>query len=316
MSAYTRVQHAFMSADEMKIDRNSKLVIMSDCHRGTGTAADDFAKNANIYHAALNHYHRGGFTYIELGDGDELWENRHFPMIVQEHRDIFLLLQRFHQRGRLHMIYGNHDMDKKDPAWVTRYLEGSPVEGFFDSTGAMANAAHTSRLTGGKSLARATGGIMLFPGIKVHEGLILRHEPSGRRILLIHGHQADFFNFRLWRVARFLVRYFWRPLELIGVQNPFDTSQRPGRRSAVEKLLIDWCRRENTMLIAGHTHHPVFPKPGEPPYYNDGSTVARQHITCLEIENDNISLVKWSMQPRRDNTLYMRRDVVESGRLV
>jgi len=282
-----------MSANELSIDKGSKLVIMSDCHRGTGSAADNFAKNKNIYHAALNKYLRGGFTYIELGDGDELWENKHFPMIVQAHKDIFRLLSLFYKAGRLHMIYGNHDMDKKNPSWVVRYLEGSPVNGYADDDEAMP----------------------LFPGIKIHDGLILSHRPSDRKILLIHGHQADFFNFRLWRLARFLVRYFWRPLELIGVQNPFDTPRRPGRSNMVEKFLIDWCRQENTMLIAGHTHQPYFPKADEPPYYNDGSLVSRHQITCIEIENDCISLVKWSLQPRRDGVLYVRRDVLEAGPL-
>jgi len=266
-------------------------MIISDCHRGTGSAADNFAKNKNIYHAALNHYMRKGFTYIELGDGDELWENRCFSMIALAHKDTFELLSQFHKSGRLHMIYGNHDMDKKNPAWVARYLEGSPVTGY----------------AGGNDIPDTH----LFPGIEIHDGLILTHNTTGRKILLIHGHQADFFNYRLWRLARFLVRYFWRSLELIGVQNPFDTPRRPGRRNMVEKLLIDWCRQENIMLIAGHTHRPYFPKPDEPQYYNDGSCVSRQHITCMEIENDHISLVKWSLQPRRDGVLYVRRDVLE-----
>jgi len=263
---------------------------MSDCHRGIGNAADNFAKNKNMYHAALNHYYREGFTYIELGDGDELWENRRFPMIVQAHRDTFGLLSQFHKCGRLHMIYGNHDMNKKNPAWVQRYLDGSPVSGYYEGDDA--------------------AGMRLFPGIQMRGGLILKH-PSGRKILLIHGHQADFFNFRLWRLARFMVRYFWRPLELVGVQNPFDTPRRPGRRNAIEKHLTNWCRRENIMLIAGHTHQPSFPKSGEPPYFNDGSCVSRHMITCIEIEGDCISLVKWSLQPRRDGVLYVRRDVID-----
>jgi len=141
--------------------------------------------------------------------------------------------------------------------------------------------------------------------------LVLNHQPSGQKILLLHGHHADFFNFRLWWLARFLVRYVWRPLELIGVQNPFDTPHSPGRRNMVERFLIDWCKRQNTMLIAGHTHHTAFPEAGEPPYYNGGSCVSRQHITCLEIENDCIALVKWSLHPRRDGVLYVRRDVIK-----
>ena len=284
MSAYKRIQNAFTSAEIIPFDKTSKIVMISDCHRGTGFGADDFSKNQNLYYIALSHYLRENYTYIELGDGDELWKNRHFPIIVQEYRHIFSLLSQFHHSGRLYMLYGNHDMDKKNPAWTSYHLEAS-----FDEIGP------------------------LFPGIKIHEGLVLHHQSTGQKILLIHGHQADFFNFKLWRLARFLVRYVWRPLELVGVQNPFDAPRNPNRRQLVERFLINWCKDENTMLVAGHTHRTVFPKKGEPPYYNDGSCVHQRHITCMEIENDYISLVKWSIQPRQDNVLYVKRDVLEHG---
>jgi hypothetical protein len=49
-----------------------KLIVMSDMHRGDGSSADDFAKNSLIYRCALTHYLENGFTYIELGDAEEL----------------------------------------------------------------------------------------------------------------------------------------------------------------------------------------------------------------------------------------------------
>ena len=281
MFAYNRIQRVFSSAEVIPFKKSSKIVIISDCHRGTGSGADDFSKNQNLYYVALRHYLRDGYTYIELGDGDELWKNRRFTMIAQEYKHIFALLRQFHQDGRLYMIYGNHDMDKNNPTWVTYNFES------------------------GIDQAEP-----LFPGIQIRDGLVLRHMPSGRKILLIHGHQADFFNYTLWRLARFLVRYVWQPLELVGVTNPFDVPRSPRRRELVEELLINWCKQENTMLIAGHTHRTAFPKAGEPPYYNDGSCVHRRYITCMEIEGDYISLVRWSIQPRPDNVLYVKRDVV------
>ena len=51
----------------------SKFVIMSDCHRGSGKTLEIIFW-LKIYFAALNDYYKKGFTYIELGDGDELWE--------------------------------------------------------------------------------------------------------------------------------------------------------------------------------------------------------------------------------------------------
>ena len=53
------------------------------------------------------------------------------------------------------------------------------------------------------------------------EGIILENREGGRNMLLIHGHQADFFNYVCWRAARFMVRYFWKGLELVGVPATF-----------------------------------------------------------------------------------------------
>ena len=48
---------------------------MSDCHGGNGGHGDDFAHNRIIFIHSLSWYREEGFTYIEVGDGEELWEN-------------------------------------------------------------------------------------------------------------------------------------------------------------------------------------------------------------------------------------------------
>ena len=73
-----RLNKLLEKSETIPIDDNSKLVFFSDCHRGVGGGADDFAHNQLICIAALKHYLKEGFTYIELGDGDELWENKDF----------------------------------------------------------------------------------------------------------------------------------------------------------------------------------------------------------------------------------------------
>lgn len=83
---------------------------MSDCHRGNGTSNDNFLKNRNLYYAALEYYYRSGYTYIELGDGDELWENRGMSQITTIHGQVFDLLSLFYKENRLYFLHGNHDM--------------------------------------------------------------------------------------------------------------------------------------------------------------------------------------------------------------
>jgi hypothetical protein len=64
-TAKTRIKRLDVLAD-------TKLIIMSDIHRGDGTGSDDFAHNSLLYKCALDYYLENGFTYIELGDAEEL----------------------------------------------------------------------------------------------------------------------------------------------------------------------------------------------------------------------------------------------------
>lgn len=114
MSYYSRLKKSFEGACKLPLSPQSKYVLFSDCHRGIGNSNDNFLKNRSLYLAALRHYYRNNFTYIELGDGDELWENRDMRQIIQIHSDVFEQLALFHRQGRLYMLYGNHDMIKKE----------------------------------------------------------------------------------------------------------------------------------------------------------------------------------------------------------
>lgn len=285
MNKLKRISKIFNTSKEIPIDDSSKIILMSDCHRGDGSWADDFSRNQNIYFAALNYYYNENFTYIEIGDGDELWENHRFEDIIQAHSDAFWLLSKFYKDGRLYFIYGNHDMVKKDEKFVKENLNQ-----YFDE--------------------RIKKYIPLFPNIKVHEGLVLKDRFTEGKILVTHGNQVDFLNSTLWRVARFLVRYLWRPLNAFGIKDPTRTAKNHEKKEDVAKRLTEWAKKENHMLIAGHTHRPMFPEVGEPPYFNDGSCVHPRCITAIEIVYGNIYLVKWSVKVKGNGTLAVGRDIL------
>ncbi|MCI8327602.1 MAG: serine/threonine protein phosphatase [Lachnospiraceae bacterium] len=114
MSYTSRIDRAFYYAPTVPLSSHDKYVLFSDCHRGNGTSGDNFLKNQNLYFAALDYYYHHSFGYIELGDGDELWENRHFSSIQEIHSNVFWLLSLFHKEKRLWMLYGNHDIVKKN----------------------------------------------------------------------------------------------------------------------------------------------------------------------------------------------------------
>ena len=101
MSAGKRLERAFANAEVLPLHLCSRYVLISDCHRGVGTSSDNFLKNQHLYYAALEYYYRNGYTYIELGDGEELWENRKLRNITEIHEDVYCMFARFEVRGRL-----------------------------------------------------------------------------------------------------------------------------------------------------------------------------------------------------------------------
>ena len=286
MSTSTHLSRVFVSSKVLPFDENSRIIIMSDCHRGNGSWGDNYSGNQNLFFAALYYYYENGYTYIELGDGDELWENRRIEDIISAHSDAFWLMSLLYSDGRLFMIYGNHDIIKKD----SRYAQTKCHSFYCDSVNSK---------------------IPLFPGIQITEGLLLRYRNTDNHIFLTHGHQGDYLNDPLWKLSRFLVRYLWRPLELIGVKDPTSAAKNNEKKNIVEKNLMEWANRNNQILICGHTHRPVFPKVGESLYFNDGSCVHPRCITGIEIRNGTISLIKWATMTKPDRTLFVGREVLE-----
>jgi len=286
LSAFRRISRVFAASKVITFDESSRFILMSDCHRGNGSWGDNFSNNQHIYFAALSYYYDNGYTYIELGDGDELWENRRIEDVIGVHSDVFWLMSTLYRDNRLVMLYGNHDIIKRD----RRFTQTKCHSFFCDSTATQ---------------------IPLFPGIDMMEGLILQYRNSDNRIFLTHGHQGDFLNDSLWPLSRFLVRYLWKPLELLGIKDPTSASKNTDKKNSVERKLMDWASENSKMIICGHTHRPVFPKPGETMYFNDGSCVHPRCITGIEIRNSTISLVKWAVMTKPDRTLYVGREVLE-----
>lgn len=278
---------AHKNAYRIPLKKDAKFIFFSDLHKGNNSYADDFAHNRIIFHHALNNYFENGYTYIELGDGIELWENNKFEDILEAHEDIFLLMRKFYLDNRLELLWGNHDMVLRNPKKVKKFLSS-----YFDKT-----TGKTEKL---------------MDNITFHESIVLDVEGFEKNILLIHGHQADLFNYVFWKFNRFLMQILWSPLQLVGIKNPASPAKNYRDLVKVEITLRRWIEENNNQLIiAGHTHRPRFPEPNELPYFNDGSCVHPRFITGIEIVNMEISLIKWSIISHKDGTLQIVKTTLE-----
>ena len=80
----------------------------------------------------------------------------------------------------------------------------------------------------------------LFDGIKVHEGLILHHLPTNKKVFLTHGHQGDLLNDEWWWVGRFVVRNIWKVFQLVGARDPTSPAKNFKKRVKLEKEIVEW----------------------------------------------------------------------------
>lgn len=282
----SKLDEIFKNSKRIKIEDSTKIVIMSDCHRGAGDSFDNFIKNKNIYEAALQYYYNNNFTYIELGDGDDMWEVKDYNEIILEHISSFKLLKQFNDSNRFIMIYGNHDICKRNNEVLKKYFY-----------------KYYNKITKEEE--------NLLNNLVIYESIVLEYKDKD--IFMIHGHQVDLLNGTCWRFSRFLVRHLWRNLEKYGIKDPTSAAKNYKEGKKVEKRLKKWSIKNNKILISGHTHRPIFPKKGESLYFNDGSCIHPNGVSCIEIENGNISLVKWMLKLNKKNLISIGRVVVEGS---
>ncbi len=278
------LDEVYRKADIRYFDNTSRYVFFSDVHRGDNSLSDDFARNRNIYYHALEYYYKSNFTYVELGDGDELLEHSKFQHIYSAHADIFQMLRNFHMAKRMIMLFGNHNMQLADPNFVKKYYS-VVIDEYSDEE------------------------FTLFPDLEVREAIILEHAHSGQRIFAVHGHQGDFFNHQGYFLSKFSIRFFWRFLHIMGVNYMASPAKSREKRHKIEKKYTRWNRQHGIMLLCGHTHRAKFPAKGEASYFNTGCCIHPRGLNCIEIIDGKIVMVRWHMHTKDDGLLYIKRSI-------
>ncbi|MDF2907594.1 MAG: hypothetical protein K0R34_2915 [Herbinix sp.] len=285
MRTDNRLTKAYKNAKIEYFDENSKYIFFSDIHRGDDSVSDEFTRNQNIYLHALNHYYKHGYEYVEVGDGDELWEYPTFKHIRLAHTDIFIVLKKFFDDKRLTILYGNHNIYLKSKRYVhENYFT------FYDEY-------NQER-------------VELFKDLEPFEALVLKEKNTNQEILVVHGHQGDFMNDQLWFISMLLMRYFWRFMHVVGFENPSSPARNLYKRHKVERAYNKWIQKHKMMLICGHTHRPKYPKSNELPYFNTGCCIHTRGITGIEILHGKIIMVDWRVAADDNGVVRIERVVV------
>jgi hypothetical protein len=231
-------RHLRMTVEAEKL----RVVVFSDLHRGTRDKADDFRRAQRAYRAALGWYLEHGYQLWLLGDVEELWENS-LADVMREYRAVLELEQQFTAPGApgLRRFYGNHDLDWSRAGRVDDHLREWIGGG---------DVIESLRLTvreGGEDL-----GLLFF----------------------VHGHQGTPGSDVFAGVSRIAVRVVWRAVQRSQGWLATTPADKPLIRAKHDRAMCAWATgrgrtdppTQRPVLVAGHTHHPVFPgKPPTPP---------------------------------------------------
>ena len=204
--------------------QNESFIILSDQHKGCKNGADDFMRSELNYQSALQYYFENNYYYINLGDSEELWENN-LSCVKHHNQQSFKKEKLFFDSKRYLKIFGNHDL----------YWDNDPLA-----------KLELSKLYG--------------EGMIIYEGAVLQTYIDDRQvqILLTHGHQGDAVSDGNW-FSKWFVSNVWAPLQSYLSLNPNTPAYDNSLKTLHNQLMYEWSSvQQNTILITGHTHQPVF----------------------------------------------------------
>lgn len=295
----------------LNFNENDKYIIFSDQHKGARNYADDFGYAANNYLTALSYYNKAQYTFISLGDSEELWENT-LDAVKKHNQETFILESEFLKRNAFVKIFGNHDL----------YWDNDPLAGY-----------QLEKIYGQK--------------LKVYEGIILQTNLNNKplEVFLTHGHQGDLASDGNW-FSKWFVSRVWAPLQAYLRINPNTPAFNNQLKSAHNQFMYEWAANQKAVLVTGHTHQPVFNSlthleriyikldvarkandkveeeklleqmrkeqimgatippfsPYKPNYFNTGCCCFSDgDITGLEITQNKIKLIKWEYQSNKQS---------------
>jgi hypothetical protein len=224
--------------------QNDKWVFFSDHHRGAKNRADDFVKCQTHYLDALKYYRTEGYHLCVLGDVEELWEE--YPEVVIPNNSASLEAESwFHNQERYLRLSGNHDDLWNDPRSVKKYLK---------------------TLYGDN------------PPVISESALLEVREGTGvlGNILLIHGHQGTQNAGKNNKLSKWILHHVWRKLQILTGISCNTPATDWSLRNERDKIIYQWAAERHLMLIAGHTHVPVFAS------YNHRARLVSQRSAAYE----------------------------------
>jgi UDP-2,3-diacylglucosamine pyrophosphatase LpxH len=282
--AHRRLTEVFRSAPVIPFDNRTPLVFFSDIHRGICGKTDPFIKNERMYYHVLKHYLEAGFTYVELGDGDEMY--KYDLNVIQNHcGQIYQLLHDYNRQGQIVLIAGNHDLSIGHSRQIDKdgiiAHEGVILEDTVSHEQIFAVHGHQSDIFSDHYRSFSRTFVRYFQDPLFSLGIISFD---------LDGNLCCFGN---------------RPLPK-WIANFIECSQ-----DKIEKRIKSWVLNNRQMLICGHIHRYFSSSSVNLPYFNTGSCLIPDLLTGFEIFRGKIEQVRWILEkPLNGGAPRVKRQLV------
>jgi len=312
-----------------------RYVLVSDLHLGHGGKADDFRRNEATLALALDYYDANRFVLVLLGDTEELWQFDIAEIKARYEESIYRRIRGF-APDRLWRVFGNHDFE-----W------GSPLDP------ALPDPARTHGVPEGIKLTDVAGRprILLVHG---HQGTHLsdykswssrywvrmyrKIEPVARFLGLVKNPSLpaspiakDFERVRYeWAKREGVMLICGHTHRAIFASEPYTVKLRQREAVLAAQLRSDpdnenaaeWRRelREIEKSLKNERESkrdiPALEDDPAPCYFNTGCGLYNGGITAIELDDDEIRLVKWHNDPEREERRELLRPAARLSALL
>lgn len=300
------------------VDAATRLAVLSDLHLGDGGDADDMRNNHDTLVAALDWYRNQGFTLVLLGDIEELWQFELDQVEKQYGSSVYAALCRF-LSGRILRVFGNHDVEWRcpsDPATGHSVARGVPeavkladpsgtafallVHGHQGSTDSDRNAWISRFFVRGlwktvEPLASALG--------------LYRH-PSATKSMVVHDYEHVMYAWAKERKRLLMCGHSHRAVcgsrpfsedlkkRIEATRKKLKSARAAGHVEMFKLKLADLRRQLEDEEDKGRDIGPLDQdKALLPCYFNSGCGLYTDGATAIELEGDDLRLVKWGKKP-------------------
>ncbi len=305
---------------ELKLSGN-KYVIFSDMHLGNGGPSDDFVRNEWIVVDRLDYYRKNNFKLILLGDIEDFWQFKPDETRKRYNDSVYKKIREFGDEN-VFRVFGNHDIE-----WSKKETdcEGDKTDPLFNDGREFGSAKEAIKLVNdeGKTIILLMHGQQgsieseIFAWLskpfvwiygKTLERLFGVHhfssEPNTdidsnyeqvcykvaleKKVIIIvgHSHYAIFASkCHANELQRQVNKY------QLEIKSTKDKNDKKELRKKLDPILIELRAEKARKREITPTDPNSEPKPC---YFNSGCCLYTYGITCIEIEDDNIRLLKWN----------------------